>query len=52
MKNFSEKALQSLNGYYVYALIDPRTDKVFYIGKGIGDRVFNHEIESKKSPES
>ena len=52
MKNFSEKALQSLNGYYVYALIDPRTDKVFYIGKGIGDRVFNHEIESNKSPDS
>ena len=52
MKNFSEKALQSLNGYYVYALIDPRIDKVFYIGKGIGDRVFNHEIESNKSPDS
>lgn len=52
MKNFSEKALQSLNGYYVYALIDPRTDKVFYIGKGIGDRVFNHEIESNNSPDS
>ena len=52
MKNFSEKALQSLNGYYVYALVDPRTDKVFYIGKGIGDRVFNHEIESNNSPDS
>ena len=52
MKNFSEKASQALNGYYVYALIDPRTDKVFYIGKGIGDRVFNHEIESNKSPDS
>lgn len=52
VKNFSEKALQALNGYYVYALIDPRTDKVFYIGKGIGDRVFNHEIESDRSPGS
>ena len=52
IKNFSEKASQALNGYYVYALIDPRTDKVFYIGKGIGDRVFNHEIESNKSPDS
>lgn len=52
MKKFSEKALQSLNGYYVYALIDPRTDKVFYIGKGIGNRVFNHEIETNKSPDS
>ena len=52
IKNFSEKALQALNGYYVYALIDPRTSKVFYIGKGIGDRVFSHEIESGKSPQS
>lgn len=52
IKYFSEKALQALNGYYVYALIDPRTDKVFYIGKGIGNRVFSHEIESGKSPDS
>ncbi len=52
VKNFSEKALQALNGYYVYALIDPRNDKVFYIGKGTGNRVFSHEIESGKSPES
>lgn len=52
LKNFSEKALQSLDGYYVYALIDPRTDAAFYIGKGMGDRVFNHEIEHDKNPES
>lgn len=52
LKGFSEKALQSLNGYYVYALIDPRTDGVFYIGKGIENRVFNHEIEHDKDPES
>lgn len=49
LDKFSEKAIQSLNGYYVYTLIDPRNDKVFYIGKGIGNRVFNHEIESGKS---
>ena len=52
LKSFSEKAIDALNGYYVYALIDPRNDKVFYIGKGIGNRVFSHEIESGKSPES
>lgn len=52
MKYFSEKALQSLNGYYVYALVDPRDDKVFYIGKGINNRVFSHEIESGKFPGS
>ena len=48
---FSEKALSAINGYYVYALIDPRSNDVFYIGKGIGNRVFSHEAESGKSPE-
>ena len=49
---FSEKALDSLNGFYVYALIDPRDNKVFYIGKGTGNRIFSHEIQSKNSYES
>ena len=48
MNFFSEKALQSLNGYYVYALIDPRNDNVFYIGKGIcrDTSHFNQLIET------
>ena len=52
LSKFSERALQSLKGYYVYALIDPRTNQVFYIGKGTDDRVFAHEIEQNKDPES
>ena len=49
---FSEKTLSSINGYYVYALIDPRSNNVFYIGKGIGNRIFSHEAESEKSSAS
>lgn len=30
------------NIYYVYALIDPRTDMPFYVGKGKNNRMFNH----------
>ena len=49
---FSEKALEALKGYYVYALVDPRDNKVFHIGKGIGNRVFIHEAESHENPVS
>lgn len=27
---------------YVYRLIDPRTGNTFYVGKGVGNRVFDH----------
>jgi|LakMenEpi03Aug12_release.lakeMendotaPanAssembly.Ray.scaffolds.fasta_scaffold384667_3 hypothetical protein len=28
--------------YYVYLLIDPRNNKPFYVGKGCGDRCYEH----------
>lgn len=38
---FSQKVREEL-GYYVYCLVDPRDRKIFYVGKGVGDRVFAH----------
>lgn len=32
--------------WYVYELIDPRTDLVFYVGKGSGNRIDHHEKET------
>jgi hypothetical protein len=31
-----------MNEFYVYALIDPRNEQIFYIGKGKGDRYLEH----------
>lgn len=37
--------------YYVYHLVDPRSDEVFYIGKGKGNRIERHEKEARKGSE-
>ena len=37
-------------GFYVYTLTDPLTSKVFYVGKGMGNRVFAHVNEAIESP--
>ena len=37
---------------YVYALIDPRTDRPFYIGKGRGNRVFDHAASALQAPKA
>ena len=34
-------------GFYVYLLIDPRNDEIFYIGKGAGNRCFAHLTEAQ-----
>lgn len=33
--------------YYVYLLIDPRDNQVFYVGKGINLRTFQHEQDAE-----
>lgn len=33
--------------YYVYALVDPRDAQPFYIGKGTGDRMYQHDKEAR-----
>jgi len=35
-------------GYYVYRLIDPRNGETFYVGKGHGDRIFQHANDELK----
>lgn len=38
--------------YYVYRLIDPRNGKTFYVGKGKGNRVFDHVKDALKNFDS
>lgn len=38
---FSQHVTEEI-GHYVYRLIDPRNGETFYVGKGIGSRVFAH----------
>lgn len=40
-KQFSQAVIESI-GYYVYVLKDPRNSEIFYIGKGVGNRIFQH----------
>lgn len=44
---FDEKTKSELR-YYVYLLVHPETKIPFYVGKGVGNRVFNHINEAKK----
>lgn len=48
---FSQSTIEKIS-YYVYLLKDPRTNEVFYIGKGVGNRVFNHLATALESPNS
>lgn len=41
MNKLSQSTIEKL-GYYVYLLIDPRTERTFYVGKGCGNRINHH----------
>ena len=52
-ESFSKGALELLNSndkkkFYVYRLVDPRTLHTFYVGKGCGNRVFDHAKAAKE----
>jgi len=48
---FSKTTLSKL-GFYVYALVDPRDMRIFYVGKGSSNnRAFSHLAEQRTEPE-
>jgi len=49
VKEFPQEVIEKLR-FYVYRLIDPRNGDTFYVGKGQGNRVFQH-IKGKLSDE-
>lgn len=51
LEEFDHKTIEKL-GFYVYGLIDPDTNSMFYIGKGSGNRVFMHVRDAIEGDES
>jgi hypothetical protein len=47
-KYFRQKVF-TMAEYYVYKLIDPRTDLPFYVGKGKDDRAYTHLTKKSKT---
>lgn len=45
MQEFQPAVIEALK-YYVYCLVNPRDNKIFYIGKGKGNRVYQHGKDS------
>jgi len=41
IQEFPSSVVEKLE-YYVYLLIDPEINQIFYIGKGVGNRIFAH----------
>ncbi len=46
INEFPSEVIEDLK-FYVYRLIDPRNGETFYVGKGVGNRVFHHMNSAK-----
>ncbi len=51
MFEFSKAVCERI-GYYVYILKDPRSSTIIYIGKGIGNRIFQHATDALTNSEN
>ena len=51
MKKLSPDIIKKLK-WYVYLLSDPDTNQIFYVGKGKGNRFFDHFRNLKKNDPS
>ncbi len=47
ISGITPKLFKAQADFYVYALSDPRFDRVFYIGKGRGGRALHHERDER-----
>ncbi|WP_313030786.1 GIY-YIG nuclease family protein [Soonwooa sp.] len=47
MNQFPKNVIENLKNY-VYIYSDPITEKMFYVGKGKGNRVFDHLKDKKE----
>ncbi len=45
---FTQAEIEALK-HYIYCLVDPRNGNIFYVGKGVNNRVFMHLEEAKNS---
>ena len=49
MNKTEDSDFRELKKYYVYELVDSKTSKVFYVGKGQGERALQHSQEAANS---
>ena len=52
IKKKFDNGVEEKIAFYVYRLIDPRNGQTFYVGKGTGNRVFQHVQETLKLSEN